>query len=381
MNYLEKDIIAIAKRDNNNKRKFLLVDSLQGKHIPVSPEKTFELIKHLSDKVFSSYNTKNLLVIGFAETATAIGALLASYAPFNVNYIHTTREIVEDSDYVFFSEEHSHATEQKLVKNLLDKYLSEDTLIIFAEDEVTTGKTIENIISILDRTYPLFHLRFGVASILNGMSIDKINELNKRNIKCHFILPVPKYNYDSILCSYEYTDNIKIRCSKIFNIREHSDLSYSSLTINHYCDTRKGVSIRNYVQQCDVFSCQIVNTLNLSDLTNKRILIIGTEEFMYAGLHFGHYLEKVTSGNSVLFHATTRSPILPCTHSDYPIKCRYELTSFYDELRTTYIYNLSTYDYVYIITDSQKETTGLASLCDALVKNDCKNITKIVWKY
>ena len=41
--------------------------------------------------------------------------------------------------------------------------------------------------------------------------------------------------------------------------------------------------------------------------TGERILVLGTEEFMYAGLIFGETLEK--KGCTVRFHAATRSPI------------------------------------------------------------------------
>ena len=35
MEYTEKDLVKIAKRENNTKRNYLVVDPLQGKHIPV----------------------------------------------------------------------------------------------------------------------------------------------------------------------------------------------------------------------------------------------------------------------------------------------------------------------------------------------------------
>ena len=37
MEYTEKDLVKIAKRENNTKRNYLVVDPLQGKHIPVVP--------------------------------------------------------------------------------------------------------------------------------------------------------------------------------------------------------------------------------------------------------------------------------------------------------------------------------------------------------
>jgi len=93
-----------------------------------------------------------VLVIGFAETATAIGAAVA--VDMNTNYIQTTREIIDGVDYLFFSEEHSHATEQKLVKNDIESIIYDIDRIIFVEDEVTTGNTILNIIMILEKLYP-----------------------------------------------------------------------------------------------------------------------------------------------------------------------------------------------------------------------------------
>ena len=43
--YNKEDLVKVAKRDNNNKRTFLLVNPLQGKHIPVSPTAALELFK------------------------------------------------------------------------------------------------------------------------------------------------------------------------------------------------------------------------------------------------------------------------------------------------------------------------------------------------
>ena len=37
MNYQQKDLVRIAKRENNTKRNYLVVDPLQGKHVPVQP--------------------------------------------------------------------------------------------------------------------------------------------------------------------------------------------------------------------------------------------------------------------------------------------------------------------------------------------------------
>ena len=166
MEYVESDLVRIAKRENNTKRGYLVVNPLQGKHISVKPSKALELFSALAKTFVNQYKNERLLLVGFAETATAIGAQAA--IAVGAKYIQTTREIVADADYLFFSEEHSHATEQKLVKNDIDSMIGEIDRIIFVEDEVTTGNTILNIISILEKLYS-GKLCFSVASLLNGM--------------------------------------------------------------------------------------------------------------------------------------------------------------------------------------------------------------------
>lgn len=150
--YKESDIVAVAKRKNNKKRNYLVVNRLQGKHIPVSPKSAFDMFGELADVVKKKYEGQKLLVIGFAETATAIGTHVARET--DSYYIQTTREEVEGAEYIYFSESHSHATEQRLVKNDLDKVLKKIDKILFVEDEVTTGNTIMNIVNMLKKLYP-----------------------------------------------------------------------------------------------------------------------------------------------------------------------------------------------------------------------------------
>ena len=88
--YREDELIAVARRENNLKRNYLAVNRKQGKHVPVSPEEAFSLYRALADEIRHEYEGQRLLVIGFAETATAIGAALA--VELNSLYMQTTRE-------------------------------------------------------------------------------------------------------------------------------------------------------------------------------------------------------------------------------------------------------------------------------------------------
>ena len=99
MEYTEKDLVKIAKRENNTKRNYLVVDPLQGKHIPVVPSKALDLFAALADTSGRNTKMKNFAG-GFAETATAIGAQAA--ITVGADYIQTTREVIPGVNYLFF---------------------------------------------------------------------------------------------------------------------------------------------------------------------------------------------------------------------------------------------------------------------------------------
>ena len=49
--YVENDLVRIAKRENNMRRKYLVVNPLQGKHVPVVPSKALKLFTDLADEI------------------------------------------------------------------------------------------------------------------------------------------------------------------------------------------------------------------------------------------------------------------------------------------------------------------------------------------
>ena len=62
--YTAADTLRIAKRYNNPKRSYLLVNPLQAKHIPVSPAAALEMMGALGNQVAAKYPEARL-VIGF----------------------------------------------------------------------------------------------------------------------------------------------------------------------------------------------------------------------------------------------------------------------------------------------------------------------------
>jgi len=366
--YIEKDFVRIAKRENNNKRSFLIVDPLQGKHIPVSPSEALSVFSEIAKLIEEKYKNEKLLIIGFAETATAISSQIA--IELKCDYIQTTREIIEGSQYLFFSEEHSHATEQKLVRNGLDEKIDSYDRIIFVDDEISTGKTILNIISSIETFYNK-RFSYSVASILNGMNQENIDLYNLHNIKLHYLVKTNPEEYSAIAKNMDIKNEFDSYIEPDF----YSKTAIETFTLNGLINPRKIVDSDVYHSGCKKLWNK-TSELKLFE-PDSNILVIGTEEFMYPAMFVGKQLED--SSHNVKFHATTRSPIVVSSSESYPLQKRFELRSFYDDERVTFIYDIKSYDYALIITDANSESNqGLNTLVNAL-RNRCNKISLIRW--
>ena len=379
MNYQQKDLVRIAKRENNTKRSYLVVDPLQGKHVPVEPSKALNLFKSLAEKLQGKYEGERLLLIGFAETATAIGAQAA--ITLGTKYIQTTREVIPDARYLFFSEVHSHATEQKLVKDDIDRVINDIDRIVFIEDEVTTGNTIMNIIKIITKEYQK-KIKFAVASLLNGMTEESLKIYQDEKIELHYLVKTDHSGYGAVAEQYR-CDGLYICAIPENHTHESADIDVQSeknmrehiISIPGWMNARRFVDAKQYEAACRKLAETVIAETGVKQ--GERVLVIGTEEFMYPALLTGQEIEKM--GCEVRSHSTTRSPIAVSTEEEYPLHCRYELRSLYDPDRKTFIYDLENYDRVIVMTDSALVSLkGLETLTYALrMKNE--NITVIRW--
>ena len=365
--YTEQELAAVAKRENNKKRTWLVVNRLQGKHVPVSPGKALRMFDSLAELLLEEYRGERLLLIGFAETATAVGAAVAE--KLGALYIQTTREQIQDVEYFYFSEQHSHATEQKLVKDDLDRVMERVDRIIFIEDEITTGNTIRNIIELLKKAYPCC-AGFSAASLLNGMAKTYQEEYAKSGIRLHWLLRTCHDSYEERAADCR-GDGICHGCDSSLPAVVPEEYRISGCR-----DARRLTDGTLYKTACRQMGREAVE--RLQPVRGERILVIGTEEFMYPALVLASMLEEKTGW--VRCHSTTRSPILVSSEAWYPLHERYELRSLYDRQRTTFLYDLSAYDRVCMVTVAgEEEQEGLYSLINALVSCGNERICVIRW--
>ena len=363
--YTEKDLVSVAKRENNTKRKYLVVNKLQGKHIPVDPRKSLAMFTELAQQVKLAYTDEKILLVGFAETATAIGSAVA--AETGARYIQTTREDIPNVEYLFFSEQHSHATEQKLVKNDIDAVIDDIDRIVFIEDEVTTGNTILNIINIIEKLYTA-KIKFSVAALINGMDEASAKVYAERGITVHYLVKTRNSEYDEVADKYEINGNYVNADTNI------SKISAETITLTGRVNARRLTDGNSYKQACETLYKQIKDKLD--DCTN--LLLLGTEETMYPAMYVGAMLAD--DGYTVKSHATTRSPIAVSNDEGYPLHTRYTLKSLYDEERTTFIYNIGKYDAVLLVTDTENMTdNSLNTLLNAISAVGNNRVYIIKW--
>lgn len=361
------DLLSVLKRENNVKRRYLILNKAQGKHYPAMPRDALEMFECLGKKIEHYIQKEKILVIGFAETATAIGTKIALY--LNALCMQTTREDFKNLDYIFFSEDHSHATEQRIIKNDLDLVINKIDRIVFAEDELTTGNTIINSVKAIRKIYPERNFKFSVVSMLNCMSEEYLQRFENEQVSCFYIIKDSTVNYENQI------EHIKQIPDELIQSNTIKDISIVKIPV--VLDLRRLTHAAKVKEVCD----KMLKIFDSTLIKNKDILVLGTEEFMYPGLFLGSKLQE--NGNTVHFHATTRSPIIPSDCEGYAITKRYKLKSLYDINRVTYIYNLRKYDEVIIVTDAHvniKENVGLQQLVFAL--KDCGNekIAILEWK-
>lgn len=378
--YTKHDVLRLGARYHNTKRNYLLINPLQGKHIPASPTECITMFHNLGEQLKEKYPDTNL-VVGFAETATAVGAGIASV--FGCNYICTTREDYPDHNKIEFLEEHSHAAEQVLLTDNLAKYIAQTNTIIFVDDELSTGKTMCNIMKQLMSCYPeLSEKTIVVASLINRVSEENLQKMAELGIECESLVYIPNTDYtakaDKML---PYIQGAKTT-PKPSDCTIHLNEMISPLSKQN--SPRTGVNITQYENTClQVARSVYENNRNLLEKSD-HIEVIGTEECMYPAILLGQYLEN--NGLSVVTHSTTRSPIgIAPDLKNYPITNGYTLPSFYDDARQTFIYNMTKRqntdtNTVILVTDASdmvSESAAFTAFMNLMAETNTTNVITV----
>lgn len=330
----------------NKKRGFLFVSKVLGKHIPTKPSTMLKTYQNLSKQIIKQFEkdlsieqlyNKKTLVIGFAETATALGQ--GVYESLNLDkdksfYIQSTRYLLKDKKTFFqFFEEHCHAPSHIFYKPENKKILSminEIENIILIDDEVTTGNTANNMIQELKKILPNAK-NFYLTTILNFQGQKKYKDFKS----------IYLYKGDF---KFQWNENIEIESNKFKSISD-KNIYLDDILKSKNNKARFGINKKEKINLNKYF-----NLKEIKNMKNKKVLILGTSEFMYIPYLFAKELEK--KGINIKFQATTRSP----ANIDNALKSMINFKDNYFENIDNFLYNVidKKYDYIYIIHETQK---------------------------
>ncbi|MEF7562982.1 phosphoribosyltransferase family protein [Bacillus infantis] len=403
----------------NKKRSFLFVSKLLGKHLPIHPEKglitgellaaryaelkeglplpeTEELLQaFLLDPGVSRPSIPfvdkkyNPVIIGFAETATALGH--SFYNAFKAaGYFHTTRETLPEAvSIIDFEEEHSHATSHRCYadRELLDNQRE----VILVDDEMTTGKTAVNIIRSIQAEFP--RSEYTVASILDWRSQENQAAFQMLEKELGITINSVSLLKGEMQAAGEPVIQTNIEDRKrdaggssicFINLSE-SGLSFEkagspSITLGG------GICNIPYLKGTGRFGLQkgaeeperdleAAAALLAKSRKGDHTLVLGTGEFMYIPM-------KVASqmGEGVFFQSTTRSPVHVLDREGYGAREGLSFPNPEDADIRQFVYNITpgVYDDLFILFEREPNREALVPLLEELKKTGIKDI-KIVY--
>ncbi|MGD6830736.1 phosphoribosyltransferase family protein [Sutcliffiella halmapala] len=389
----------------NKKRGFLFVSKILGKHIPTHPLKPllasgvlalefYErstgkdvtnkdiIIKGLlSDnpteitKSYSLLNAQQLklkgnpVIIGFAETATALGHAFFDCIS-NAYYIHTTREIVEDRQASLnFEEEHSHAVDQLCY--IEKKFINNSEPIILIDDEITTGKTAINIIRDIHRMYP--RKQYSVISILDWRSDGNKKQFfqleNELGItitvvsllagNMHFLgetIEEAEYNYEP---SHRDLD-VEVQSIDLSHLFTQTRFVRKRESIPFIEETGR-FGMKSESKQAGTDKCSAAGEHLKKSRVGPNTLSLGTGEFMYLPMRISSYM-----GEGVQYHSTTRSPIFPQKNKGYAIQNGYTFLNPENTEIVHYVYNIpkNYYDDLFLFCEKDISEKSLTEIIE-----------------
>lgn len=338
---------SIAKRDNNPRRDFLLINKFQSKHFPSNPSDTVRRFSELGAMVKAAVGCAKCLVIGFSETAVGVGAYIAR--ELGADFVATTREnIPECFEQIRFEEVHSHATSHSLC--VREELFSDISALVVADDEFTTGNTAGNLVKALRGIIP-DNCAVYAASFVASKSSENFFAENGISL----IYEICSEDLKRSEFPEKFKADIEIQSKPFDMVIEENSL----------LDFRIGVSSKElfdeYERLCESILCKSKRLL----IGAKSVNVVGTEENCILPIVLGEMLAN--RGFDVTVQGVTRSPILPADEDGYPMRTRAKLFGFYEESRTVYLYNTPESEVAFVLTDAENPTKqAQETLCGAL---------------
>lgn len=342
------EIFDIAERINP-KRAFLFISKVLGHHIPVAPGKTREACRYLALSIPGDTEGP-VLFIGMAETAVALAC--AVYQEAHIRFpesvlLTTTRHPVDAELLCAFRETHSHATGHLLYypqDAQLRKRVQDARTVVLIDDETTTGNTFFSLLGALQKK----GLNFRQVITVN--LTDWSNDALAKRLDTGFL--------SLFLLSGQWGWQPRSGAPPV--VMPDVDVSTSG---------RHPLSARQDWGRLGVgeFHCEMGS--HIQTQPGERILVVGTEEFVWPAFLLAERLEK--EGAAVQFCATTRSPLA----RGHAITSVFSFADNYGQLIPHFIYNLGheRFERIILCAETQSGTLDIALL--AQLETVCDQLT------
>ncbi|MFB8081259.1 phosphoribosyltransferase [Streptomyces sp. NPDC056013] len=406
------DLLGLALR-RNPKRAHLLVSSVLGKHVPQRPSVVYGSGLDLGRRVralLGDEEAARSVVLGYAETATALGHAVADglgLAP----YLHSTRRPVAGVARAGgFEESHSHATSHLLLPED-PKLLAGDGPLVLVDDEFSTGNTVLNTVRALHERYP--RDRYVVVALVDMRSAADLGRLDafaaEIGARVDLIsgaagtvrLPDGVLEKGQALVAeheraYEPGAASAPGPTTARGGQEHARVALDwpedlpdggrhgfTPDQRHRLETALPAMAARITEalgggaagtergatagarpgpSAGGRSASAVEAQPGSSAGGPRVLVLGFEELMYAPLRLGTALEE--AGHDVRYSTTTRSPVLAVDDPGYAIRTRLVFPAHDDPADgpgERYAYNVAGagFDAVVLVVDSTADTPAL----------------------
>ncbi|GGU47350.1 phosphoribosyltransferase domain-containing protein [Nocardioides albus] len=366
------DLVGLAVR-RNPRRAQLLVSSVLGKHLPTDPRVVTDAALRLGAKARAAV-TGDAVVLGYAETATALGHLVAD--AIGAPYLHSTRRVVDGLESAAdFYEEHSHATTHRLLP-ADPAFLARGETLVLVDDEVITGKTIVNTIRALHKKFPRKH--YVVAALVDLRSEADRGRMERAVKRLRATLDVVSLASGEIELPEDLAENGNRLIDNVENLRHLAGAEPPRRQRGEVVQVvatwpravpeggRHGLltsAAASYESAVTVTAAAIAGRI-----PDGPVHVLGTEELMYAPLRIASALadRRAAEGrrHEITYSTTTRSPVLAVDDPGYAIRTAITFPAHdapADDDGPRFAYNLreGVFEAIVLVVDEPADTRAL----------------------
>ncbi|WUH96641.1 phosphoribosyltransferase family protein [Spirillospora sp. NBC_00431] len=405
------DLVGLAVR-RNPRRAHLLVSAVLGKHVPTDPRLVYGSGLLLGDLVRArllgqdpprlgslladalrggvpgaAAGLRDLLraprvpveavVLGYAETATALGHSVAD-ALGGAYYLHSTRRPVRGfATYGGFEEEHSHATSHLLLP-ADPAALDRDVPVVLVDDELSTGRTVLNTIEALHAVRP--RSRYVLAALIDlrgpadrARMKDLADRLGTRIDAVALASGHVEFPEGILGAGQRLVGELTARTTRTTRPTGAGAFAVSRIEPEWPAGLPDGGRHGFLPEHRDRLEKDLARMADAiaSGMGDgaSRVLVLGFEELMYAPLRLAEALADALPGADVRYSTTTRSPVLAVDDPGYAIRTRLTFPSHDDPADgpgERYAYNVAPpsgqdgFDRIVLVVDDIADTKALA---------------------